>query len=151
MDKILEALAQAADGVYAVDRAQRIVFWNAAAERLLGYRADEVRGQTCDAIFRGKARPGCLECSPACPVAVAASHGHTVPAYNLLSQTKDGRTLLLNVSVIVLPASEPSLATIHLFRDITHQLHYETYVEQLLHATTRLPLHTSVEKSGLHS
>ena len=58
MDKILEALAQAADGVYAVDRAQRIVFWNAAAERLLGYRADEVRGQTCYAIFRGKVRPG---------------------------------------------------------------------------------------------
>ena len=42
MDEVLAILSQTADGVYAVDRAQRIVFWNAAAERLLGYGAAEV-------------------------------------------------------------------------------------------------------------
>ncbi len=121
MDRVLEALAHTADGVYAVDRRQRIVFWNASAERLLGYGAAEVLGQTCDRIFCGQASSGCLECRTACSVAVAAKRGEPVPAYNLLSHTKDGRTRLLNVSVIVLPASEPSLATIHLFRDITPQ------------------------------
>jgi PAS domain S-box-containing protein len=121
MDRVLEALARAADGVYAVDRLQRIVFWNAAAERLLGYGPEEVLGQTCDRIFCGQARAGCLECRPACAIAVAAAQGAPVPAYNLLSQTKDGRTLLLNVSVIVAPASALSLATIHLFRDMTPQ------------------------------
>jgi PAS domain S-box-containing protein len=44
MDGILAILSCPAAGVYAVDRAQRILFWNAAAERLLGYRADEVIG-----------------------------------------------------------------------------------------------------------
>jgi DNA-binding NarL/FixJ family response regulator len=34
MDGILTILSCTADGVYAVDRAQRILFWNAAAERL---------------------------------------------------------------------------------------------------------------------
>jgi len=139
MDKVLKALTQAADGVFAVDRGQHIIFWNAAAERLLGYRADEVQGRTCYEVFRGQARPGCLVCCPNCPVVVAARRGDTVPAYNLLSQTKGGRPLLLNVSVVVLPVSEPTLATIHLFRDITSQMQYETYVEQLLHAAVHLP------------
>jgi len=53
-----------------------------------------------------------------CPVVVAARRGDTVPAYNLLSQTKGSRPLLLNVSVIVVPVSEHALATIHLFRDM---------------------------------
>jgi PAS domain-containing protein len=139
MDKVLKALTQAADGVFAVDRAQHIVFWNAAAERLLGYRADEVCGRTCYEVFRGQARPGCVVCCPDCPVVVAACRGNTVPAYNLLSQTKGGRLLLLNVSVVVLPVSEHALATIHLFRDITSQMQYATYVEQLLRAAARLP------------
>jgi len=140
MDKVLKALTRAADGVFAVDRAQHIVFWNAAAERLLGYRADEVRGRTCYEVFRGRARPGCLACGPDCPAAVAARRGDTVPAYNLLSQTKGGRLLLLNVSVVVLPVSEHALATIHIFRDITSQMQYETYVEQLLQAAVCPPV-----------
>jgi PAS domain-containing protein len=139
MEKVLKALAQAADGVFAVDRAQRIVFWNAAAERLLGYTADEVYGRTCDEVFGGQARPGCLVCCRDCPVIVAARCGDTVPAYNLLSQTKGGRPLLLNVSVVVLPVSEHALTAIYLFRDMTSQMQYESYVEQLWHAAACLP------------
>jgi len=43
------------------------------------------------------------------------------------------------VSVIVVPVSEHALATIHLFRDMTSQMQYESYVKQLLHAAARLP------------
>ncbi|MGE3541072.1 MAG: PAS domain-containing protein [Candidatus Tectimicrobiota bacterium] len=121
MERVLEALAHAADGVYAVDHSQRIVFWNAAAERLLGYQPAEVLGQTCDQVLCGQALAGCLECRLACSIAVAAQQGQPIPAYNLLSRTKEGKTLLLNVSVIVAPASAPALATIHLFRAITPQ------------------------------
>jgi PAS domain-containing protein len=138
MDEVLKMLRGAADGVFAVDQAQRIVFWNAAAERLLGYSAEEVRGQPCYEVFRGQARPGCVVCCTDCPVVVAARRGDTVPAYKLLTQTRGGRPLLLSVSVIVLPVSTPVLATIHLFRDITAQLQYETYVEQLLQAAAQL-------------
>ena len=139
MAKVLETLSQTTVGVYAVDQAQRIVFWNAAAERILGYQAEEVRGRACYEIFRGRPRPGCLACHPACPVMIAASRGETIPSYNVLSRTRDGKAILLNVSVIVPPASDSPLATIHLFRDVTHQLHYEAYVEQLLRAAARLP------------
>jgi DNA-binding NarL/FixJ family response regulator len=46
---------------------------------------------------------------------------------------------MLNVSVIVPGEDGSPLATIHLFRDTTYQLRYETYVEHLLCAAARLP------------
>ena len=139
MDQMLAVLAQTADGVYALDQTQRIVFWNAAAERMLGYRAEEVVGRLCHEVFDGEPRPGCLACHAGCPVLVAAQDHEPVPTYNLLSRTKEGETIMLNVSVIVPVEHGSSLATIHLFRDATHQLRYETYVEHLLCAAARLP------------
>jgi DNA-binding CsgD family transcriptional regulator len=139
MERVLEALAQAADGACAVDQAQRLVFWNAAAERIMGYQAEEVRGRACYEIFCGMPHPGCLACGPDCPLMQATKRCHMVPACNLLSQTKQGTTLLLNVSVIVPPASASALAAIFLFRDVTHQLYYERYVEHVLRAAARLP------------
>ena len=139
MDKVLTVLAQTADGVYALDQMQRIVFWNAAAERILGYRTEEVIGRPCHEVFDGEPRPGCLECHSGCPVMEAAQHHEYVPTYNLLSRTKEGETIMLNVSVIVPSENDGSFLTIHLFRDATHQLRYETYVEHLLCAAARLP------------
>jgi PAS domain-containing protein len=85
MDKVLTMLEQTADGVYALDQTQRIVFWNAAAERMLGYRAEEVIGRPCHEIFDGQPRPGCLGCHASCPVLVAAQHHDPIPTYNLLN------------------------------------------------------------------
>ncbi len=79
MDEVLAVLSQTADGVYAIDQAQRIIFWNAAAERMLGYRADDVIGRPCHEIFHGEPRPGCLQCQPDCPVTRAASRHASVP------------------------------------------------------------------------
>jgi PAS domain S-box-containing protein len=149
MDAVLAVLSRTADGVYAVDREQRIAFWNTAAERLLGYRADEVIGRLCHTIFAGEPRPGCLECSPHCPVMIAAGRHEPVPTCNLLSRTKAGDVILLNVSVIVPPQPDSPFATIHLFRDATRQLRYETYVEQILCAAARLPIpHTTMRSTA---
>lgn len=139
MEDILAVIGRTADGVYAVDHDQRIAFWNAAAERMLGYSAAEVIGQTCETVFHGTPRPGCIECRSHCPVMAAAERQEAVPTYNLLTHTKDGTTIMLNVSVIVPPEGQHRLATIHLFRDATRHLQYETYVEHLLCAAARLP------------
>lgn len=138
-DNMLAMLANTADGVYAVDQAQCIAFWNASAERILGYSANDVIGRPCHVVFDGEPRPGCLACGPDCPVMIAANRQEPVPTYNLLSRTRDGKTILLNVSVIVPPPGKTPFTTIHLFRDATRQLHYETYVEHILCAAARLP------------
>ncbi len=139
MEDILAVLARTADGVYAVDHAQRIAFWNTAAEHILGYQAAEVVGRTCEEVFHGMPRPGCIACRSHCLVMQAAERHETVPTYNLFTHTKDGTTIMLNVSVVVPPQGQHDLATIHLFRDATRHLQYETYVEHLLCAAARLP------------
>ena len=140
MDKVLALLSQTSDGAFAVDQAQRIVFWNGAAEALMGYSAEEVRGRFCYEVFGGKPRSGCLQCSLDCPVILAARRGEIIPSYNILTQSKNSLTILLNISVVLPAPPGGPMATIHLFRDVTHQLCYETYVEQLLRAASRLPL-----------
>jgi nitric oxide dioxygenase len=44
-------LASAADAVVASDREGRITFWNAGAERIFGFAADEAIGQSLDIII----------------------------------------------------------------------------------------------------
>jgi PAS domain S-box-containing protein len=139
MDEMLADLVQAADGVFAVDQEQRVVFWNAAAERITGYRADEVLGRFCHEIFGSEQRAGCHKCQPDCPVMQAAQNQEPVPTYNVLGRTKAGDSILLNISVIVPLKRHDSVCTVHLFRDATHQLRYETYVEQILCAAAQLP------------
>ena len=138
MDELLAVLAQAADGVFALDRAERVVFWNAAAERITGYRDDEVLGRPCYEIFGSEQRAGCHQCQPDCPVLRAVRNQEPVPAYNVLGRTKAGTSILLNISVIVPLECHRPVYTIHLFRDATHQLRYETYVEQILCAAAQL-------------
>jgi len=138
MDEMLAILARTDDGVFALDQVERVVFWNAAAERITGYRTDEVLGRPCYEIFGSEQRPGCHKCQPDCAVMWAAQKQELVPAYNVLGRTKAGTSILLNMSVIVPPKHCGSVCTIHLFRDTTHQLRYETYVEQILCAAAQL-------------
>ena len=138
MDELLAILARTADGVFALDQAERVVFWSAAAERITGYRADEVLGRPCYEIFGSEQRAGCHHCQPDCPVIQAARNQEPVPTYNVLVRTKADVPILLNISVIVPLESHESVCTIHLFRDATHQLRYETYVEQILSAAAQL-------------
>jgi PAS domain S-box-containing protein len=138
MDEMLAVLARTADGVFALDQAERVVFWNAAAEQITGYRADEVLGRPCHEIFGSEQRAGCHQCQPDCPVMRAARNQEPVPAYNVLGRTKAGVPILLNISVIVPRAGPGAVGTIHLFRDATRQWRYETYVEAIVGAAAQL-------------
>src|SRR5262249_45793439 len=139
MDEMWAALAQADDGVFALDQAERVVFWNAAAERITGYRADEVLGRPCHEIFGSEPRAGCHQCQAHCPVLQAAHNHEPVPTYNVLGRTKAGAAILLNISVVVPLVGHGAVRTIHLFRDATQQLRYETCIEQILCAVAQLP------------
>lgn len=121
----LDLLANTADGVLAVDAQGRIVHWNEAAEKILGYSAREVVGRPCCEILRGLDTSGNRLCHPGCNVLTMVKHGERVQNYDLEVSTKTGRATWLNVSIIVIPGSRKGLeVTVHLFRDATylHQL-----------------------------
>lgn len=69
------------DGVYFVDRNRVITYWNKGAERITGYRAEDVIGRSCgDGILNHVAADGTLLCTHACPLAATMQSGIPVEA-----------------------------------------------------------------------
>ena len=64
------------DGVYFVDTERRITYWNKAAERLTGYRAEEVLGKSCrdDMLVHVDECGRCI-CRDGCPLAATIDDG----------------------------------------------------------------------------
>lgn len=64
------------DGLYAVDRERRIVYWNRAAERISGYSAEEVVGRRCaDNILTHVDCTGSHLCLARCPLSHTMEDG----------------------------------------------------------------------------
>ena len=65
---LLKALADASCAAYAVSLDQTIVFWNQAAERILGYSSQDVLGRRCYEVMAGRVAgnltPQCLKGCP---------------------------------------------------------------------------------------
>lgn len=117
----LDILANTADGVVAVDAQGRIVLWNEAAEKILGHATREVLGKPCCEVLKGLDSSGNQFCSPGCNVLTMVKRGERVQNYDLEVSTKSGRSIWVNVSIVVVPGSRKGLeVSVHLFRDVTY-------------------------------
>jgi PAS domain S-box-containing protein len=104
-----QALVHASDGALATGPDRRIMFWNRAAERLLGYTAAEVIGRTCCEV---------LERSPHCQLKTTREAGSEGGAVELTARTRRGETVRLSVSTLLVPPRNgEGLVTVHLFRE----------------------------------
>ena len=57
------------DGVYFVDRSRTITYWNKGAERITGYKKDEVLGRSCqDNLLSHCTAEGVELCRDRCPL-----------------------------------------------------------------------------------
>ena len=124
-----------------VDLDGKVVFWNRAAQRLLGFKAQEVMGRPCCEIIRGETLSGHPLCSPTCPIAGRIRSGGGVRQFNMQARTKDDRPIWVNVSSLPVPSCKRGVFWIaHLMRDISKQ----AKVRQLVHE-----LHTVLCSPGL--
>ncbi|HLB23885.1 MAG TPA: LuxR C-terminal-related transcriptional regulator [Dehalococcoidia bacterium] len=120
--ELLQAFERSGDGVYAVDYNQRIVFWNRAARRLLGFEASEVLGKPCYDVIAGGDYAGHAFCRSDCPVIEYARKGTAVENYDVRTHDRKGKARYVNVSMVVLRGrSVKSTLAVHLFRDVTAQ------------------------------
>ena len=68
VESLFKVLANAECGAYAVSIDQTIVFWNDAAERILGYSSQDVVGRRCYEVATGIQGAGLTaECLGGCP------------------------------------------------------------------------------------
>ena len=148
--KWLRALGNTGDGVYVVDGAQRILFWNKGAERLLGFTEAQVRGQHCYEVLHGRLRSGEPWCQAGCEVQRCVQRGTPVENFDLQVATQEGQDAWVNVSVIALPNQEKPLA-LHLLRDISREKHRERALRQVLRALRRYGLSPRPAEAGKRS
>lgn len=126
-------LSNTADGVCAVGSDGKIVVWNRAAERILGYTPREVLGRPCCEVFVGRDASGNRLCYQGCHVLTLVRRGEPVQHFEMATRSKSGKPLWLDVSIVAVPGTRPELSsTVHLFRDVTVAHEIEALVRQRL-------------------
>ncbi len=139
MHNPLEFLSNTADGVLAVDQEQRIIFWNKAAEKLLGFQAKEILGRYCHDVIGGYDESGRQLCRSGCLQQLQNARSGGVPTCNIRIVTKTGQTVWLNVSTVLIPSSRSHLcALVHLFRDVTSRRERTHSIERVADALSKL-------------
>jgi two-component system NarL family response regulator len=109
MVPLFEALSRSPDPVFVTDRRNRIVSWNASAERLLGFTAQEALGMPCASTLQGCDDHGNRYCSDNCPITQLALRNETVRNFELRLLAKGGHPILADVSVLHFAAPAPDL------------------------------------------
>jgi diguanylate cyclase (GGDEF)-like protein/PAS domain S-box-containing protein len=106
------------DGVYFVDAKRRILYWNAAAERISGYSASEVVGSYCfDNILDHTDPEGCRLCHDRCPL-VATLESRTRICKRVFLKHRDGHRFAVEVRASpVLDDRGRLVGAVEVFRD----------------------------------
>lgn len=129
---IMTMLAGTADGAMLADEQGKVVFWNKAAERLLGFRAGEVLGRPCHEVMRGETTSGHPFCSPSCAIGHQLGCGRAARSFDIRTHSKAGKVMWLNVSSLPVPSRKPDrFRFVHLFRDISNQARIQSLVNEL--------------------
>jgi PAS domain S-box-containing protein len=139
MDSLFQALAGAADGAFVIDEDQQIVYWNQAAQEMLGYTAEEALGRACYEILEGRDDWSQPVCRHHCYVVATAVTGSPVTTYDTYARTKFGQMRWINVSILTFPAPNGAGSlVVHLFRDATQKKQDEQFTRQVLDVARRL-------------
>ncbi len=110
------------DGIYFVDRQRKITYWNKGAERISGFRADEVQGNYCwNNILRHINDQGLALCHTICPLAATILDGQAREASVYLHH-KDGHRVPVLVRTAPLhDVHRDIVGAIEIFSDNTLQ------------------------------
>lgn len=122
--QILQAIN---DGVYVTDRQRRIIYWNKAAERITGWRAEEVLGKSChDNVLCHVDKDGHLLCfDEHCPLhrAMSTASASSTPSL-VFAMTKEGHRVPVKVNVAPIIDSQGTvIGGVEIFRDCSAEVH----------------------------
>ncbi len=110
------------DGVYVTDLDRRIVYWNKTAERITGWKAEDIVGRTCfDDILCHIDKDGHHLCGKEyCPLHRSIVTGVTNECPLVFAQTKSGGRTPMQVTVAPLQnRNGETIGGIEIFRDLS--------------------------------
>jgi len=140
MKRLFFALSRTSDGSFVIDGHHRIIFWNQAAEEILGFSAKEVTGRLCYEILGGRDEQGRTLCQRYCKIAIQAERDGLLPNQDLLADTQTGKGRWLNVTTFPYPVGDKNSrrVIVHLFRDASKKKSHQMFVDQVLSASEQL-------------
>ena len=117
-ERLRALLERAGDGVWVTTYDGRIVFWNRAAEAILGFHSRDVCGRTCAEVLTGHDDGGRPICGPDCDADAGPAHVGA-PNFGVPTYAKDGRPVWLEVTTFATNGHGSSPFVIHVFQDAT--------------------------------
>jgi len=132
------------DGVYVTDRERRIVYWNKAAERLIGWTAAEIIGHSCyDNLLCHEDKDGHQLCGQEhCPLhrSIVTNSSSTVPVI-VFARCKNGGQIPLQVSVApITDGKGVVIGGVETFRDMTALMKDLKRAKNIQAQSLRLPV-----------
>jgi PAS domain S-box-containing protein len=83
------------EGLYSIDKNFRITGFNESAEKITGFKKEDVLGQFCKNVMRSD------RCKEGCPIAYSLELKENVKNYNMVIKDKDSKALPLKVNAAI--------------------------------------------------
>jgi PAS domain S-box-containing protein len=126
-------LERTADAAFVLSDIGEIRYWNKAAERLLGYTAEDVRDKSCHEVLQGIGPLGTRVCHEGCSLMECAGKHTEIPNFDMSVQARSGQRLWINISTLIFENSRTSQRLlIHLAHDISDQKKTELLVQKMI-------------------
>lgn len=125
-DRLFQAILNSiSEGVMTLDKDWRIISWNRAAERITGFRKEEVLGRECTKLFRASL------CREQCPVDKALSCGH--PYHDVEVEIRNKRDEVVHLLINAAPLYDVNghiIGGLETFRDISQAYWMQEELQQ---------------------
>ncbi len=139
--ELLDLLSQSDTPALATDIGGHVVFWNRAAERLLGRSTHQVLGRRCYDVLGGRDIFGNRFCHENCAVVSMIRKGEVVQGFEIVLGSSPKLEQNLNVTVLKIPGSRPELFTlVHILQPIDRSARLTRALERL-----------GAQKAGTHT
>jgi PAS domain S-box-containing protein len=142
-------LQAAGDGIYGVNADGLTTFVNPAAERLLGYSADELVGKNMHEMVHGKHPDGSLYCVKQCPIYAAFNDGAVHHVDNEVFWRKDGSMFPVEYTSTPIVEHGMLIGAVIIFRDISDRKEAEDNLRSALEQVKSLQRRLEEENAYL--
>lgn len=133
---LARALHDASDGAF-VATDGKVVLWNAAAERLLGYTASDVIGRAWSDVIRGPEGDAARVCDRDSGILARLERHELIHTFDMRTRTRTARPLWVAMTVLTIPSTTTNgPLTVHVVRDVTATRELLTRVQERLGAST---------------
>ena len=140
MKQLFQAVSRSSEGAFIISEKQEIIFWNQAAQKILGFSAEEILNHPCYEILCGLDEKKRTVCQRHCRLVNTILHGGLPPNIDVLAQTKNGEQCWINMTTLDFPNDSrgEGHAIVHIFRDATQKKNNERFIEEIMAATREL-------------